>query len=230
MTRYEAIFTRRSVRQYEKEPLDAETLSKIQKILEDTKQLPGQSARFEITNADKLKGVAAPHAVLAHAADTDAALTNLGYALQDVDLYLQSSGLGSLWMGRGKPIDPQPDFRILLAFGKTNVPIRSGENDFKRRSVLEISNEAGAVARAARLAPSAANFQPWQLYFAPGKVTVKANGKGLGKLLTGKLQKIDLGIILKTVELALEHEGKVIRSITPQASGKDFSVEVTFGE
>ncbi|MDR0852191.1 MAG: nitroreductase [Clostridiales Family XIII bacterium] len=225
MTLYETIFTRRSVRQYEKEPLDAVALSEIEKYLEDAPQLAGQTAQFEIASADKLKGVAAPHAILAYSDDSDAALTNIGYVLQGVDLYLQSKGLGSLWMGQGKPVERKPDYRILLAFGKTSVPPRSSENDFKRKAVLETSNEDNAVARAARLAPSAANFQPWKLHFAPGKVSVQYNGKGIGKLFASKMQKIDLGIILKTVELALEHEGKTVQSITPKTSEQRFAIE-----
>ena len=126
----------------------------------------------------------------------------------------------------GKPAEPSADYRILLAFGKTDAPLRTGENDFKRKAVLEISNEDNAVARAARLAPSAANFQPWKLHFSPGKVTLQASGHGIGKLIVGKLQKIDLWICLKHIELALEHEGKIVTSIQSQGRGKGFFVEV----
>jgi nitroreductase len=236
MTLYETIFIRRSVRQYDSSPPDETSLSKIRQVLDSAKQLSGQSARFEIANASQLKGCAAPHAILAYAADTDIALANIGYTLQGVDLYLQSIGLGSVWMGMGKPIHPESDYRILLAFGKTSVPPRTGENEFKRQPVLQISNEDNVIARAARLAPSAVNFQPWKLHFArgtslqevQGKVTVHAKGRSIGKLLVGKLQRIDLGIILKHVELALEHEGKKVQSIVPSASGKDFSIDVAY--
>jgi hypothetical protein len=131
-------------------------------------------------------------------------------------------------MGMGKPIHPESDYRILLAFGKTSVPPRTGENEFKRQPILQISNEDNAIARAARLAPSAVNFQPWKLLFSQGKVTVHAKARNIGKLLVGKLQKIDLGIILKHVELALEHEGKKVQSIVPSARGKDFSIDVVY--
>jgi hypothetical protein len=228
MTLYETIFARRSVRQYDKIPLDEATLTEIQQVLDGAKQLPGQSARFEIVNAGKLKHCSAPHAILAYADESDSALANIGYMLQEVDLYLQSQGFGSLWTATARPKEPQEKYRILLAFGNTDSPLRGGEGDFKRKPILEISNEDNLVARAAELAPSANNLQPWKLDFTPGKVTVEFHGKGIGQLLMGKLQKIDLGIVLKHTELALEHDGKKITSITPQNNSKPFAVEVAY--
>lgn len=228
MTLYDAIFTRRSVRKYGAPPLGEAELVEIQNVLDSAKRLPGQTVRFEIANADKLKGVPSPHAVLAFSPDTDAALCNIGYTLQTLDLTLQRKGYGSLWMGMGKPADPGADYRILLAFGRTDVPLRGGEADFKRKPVAEVSNEDNTIARAARLAPSAVNFQPWKLEFTPGSVSVRYNGTGIGKLFAGKFQKIDIGILLKYVDLALEHEGKIVTGFTPSGMGKDFAVAVTY--
>lgn len=228
MNLYDTIFTRRSVRQYITAPLNDEELAEIQVVLDSAKQLPGQTARFKIVNADRLKKVAAPHAMLAYSDGTDAAMCNIGYTLETLDLYLQSKGYGSLWMGMGKPTEKGANYRILLAFGKTDVPQRSGEAEFKRKPVLEISNEDNDVARAARLAPSAVNFQPWKLEFSPGKVTVRYDGKGLGKLFAAKFQKIDLGIILKFALLALEHEEKPVVSVEPCGTGKNFAVVMSY--
>jgi hypothetical protein len=96
--------------------------------------------------------------------------------------------------------------------------------------VSDISSEDNAVARAARLAPSAVNFQPWKLEFSPGKVTVHYTPKGIGKLLAGTMQKIDVGIITKYAELALEHEGKTVIAVTPHGTGRDFRLEVAYTE
>ena len=43
----------------------------------------------------------------------------------------------------------------------------------------------------------------------------------------GNLQMIDLGIVLKSVELMLEHEGKKV-AITVRGSGKPFAAEVAY--
>ncbi|MDR3337622.1 MAG: hypothetical protein LBT16_10500 [Treponema sp.] len=228
MTLYETIFTRRSVRQYDKAPLDSTALSTVREVLDNAKQLPGQSARFDILTANFLKRCPAPQAILAFADNGAISSLNIGYTLQGVDLYLQSIGLGSVWLGSAKPAANPKDYRIILAFGKTEAPIRAGEREFKRKAVSEISNEDNAIANAARLAPSAVNFQPWKLHFTSDKVTVQSNSRGIGKLLMANFQKIDLGIVLKHIELAIEHEGKSVTAITPKEDSKTFSVEVSY--
>jgi hypothetical protein len=54
MNLYETIFTRRSVRQYENAPLSEAELADIQSALEAAPEIPGQSARFEIVEADEI--------------------------------------------------------------------------------------------------------------------------------------------------------------------------------
>jgi hypothetical protein len=229
MTMYEAIFARRSVRKFDNKPLDIATLSEIKQYADNAMQLAGQSARFEIAGADKLKGGFSPYALLAFADNKEAALINIGYTLQGVDLWLQSRGYGSIWSGMAAPKDPPADYRILLGFGHTSVPLRSGECDFKRKKLSDVSAADNAAARAARVAPSAVNFQPWKLDFAEGKVTIRTNVRGIGKILPGKLYLFDLGIVTKHVEVALEHEGKTVAAIEIRDNGKDSAAEVFYG-
>jgi hypothetical protein len=197
-------------------------------MLDETPQIPGQEATFEFVDATGIKGVAAPHAILAFCETNDAALSNIGYTLQTLDLYLQEEGLGSLWMGMPNPETTKEGYQILLAFGYTDVPMRSGEADFSRQATTKISNEDNAIAQAARLAPSAVNLQPWKLEFEPGRVTIHHTPKGILKHLIHKMQKIDIGICLKHTVLALEHEEKTVTAINPTGSGKTFAVTVEF--
>ena len=234
MTLYETIFVRRSVRKYDNNQLDEPALQEIKNYIDNAKQLPQltqslqqmQLARFEIADSGKLKGGTAPYAILAYSKDNGAALINIGYTLQGADLWLQSKGYGSIWCGMASPKESSPDFRILLGFGKTSVPLRAGENDFKRKKLAAVSNEDNVITRAARIAPSAVNFQPWRLNFADGKITIHSNVSGLGKAFPGKLYLFNLGIITKHVELAFEHEGKIIKSIDIHESGKDSFISI----
>ena len=228
MTLYETIFARRSVRQYDKTPLDEAVLSEIKNYLDSEKQVFNQSARFEIVGNEELKGGLAPHAILAYADVSYLSYVNIGYTLQGVDLYLQSIGYGSVWCGMAKPKVTTADYRILLGFGKTGVSLRNGNDDFKRKKITDISNENNMVAQAARLAPSAVNLQPWKLVFANGLVTVKTNVRGFGKVLPGRLYLFDLGIVLKHVELALEHEGKTVESFAFQGKGSAMMISVCY--
>ena len=229
MTQYETIFKRRSVRQYEMTALEDNELAEIQTLIDTIEQISGQQTRLEIVTADKVKNDIAPYYVLARCTADTLAYINAGYVLQSVDLYLQSNGYGSLWLGTAKPNESDDDFCIMLAFGKTNVPLRSGVQEFKRLSIDEISNSDNVIAQAARLAPSAMNSQPWKLDFSDGKVTIRYYGRGVSKLiLKHKLSKIDLGIVTKHIETALLFEGKYIREITPKTNGKGFEIDVIY--
>jgi hypothetical protein len=122
------------------------------------------------------------------------------------------------------PKEAEKDYCILLGFGKTDAPLRAGESEFKRKKISDISNEDNAVARAARLAPSAVNLQPWKLTFAGGKVTIHADVRGFGRVLPGRLYLFDLGIVTKHVAVALEHEGRTIAATELAGSGKNLAV------
>ena len=229
MTLYETIFARRSVRKYDMTPLDDAALAEIRAFIDATEQLDGQSVRLEIVAADKVKNDTAPHYVLAYCAANDRAYMNVGYVLQNVDLYLQSKGYGSLWLGMAKPNASSDDFCITLAFGNTDVPPRADVRDFKRLAIGEISNIDNAVTQAARLAPSAVNSQPWKLEFTDEKVAIRYFGRGITKLvLKNKLSKIDLGIATRHVVVALRNVGKTVGTITPIIDAKGFAIEVAY--
>jgi len=228
----DTIFTRRSVRKYDKTPLEESVLGSISEYLdglESTGQLSGPKAGFEIVGADKVRGPA-PHYILAYCEKDDFAYVNVGYVLQKMDLYIQSKGLGSLYLGVKKPKSASDEFCIMMAFGRTDVPFRKGEQDFSRLPMSEISNSDKLAARYARVAPSARNSQPWKLIFEDDEVTIEYFGRGMFKgIFRKKLSMIDLGIVTRHIELGLLKEGKSITSVVP-ASGPDngFSVTVSF--
>jgi nitroreductase len=228
MTKYEAIFRRRSVRKYDDTPVTDAELAVIRAYLDGVKQLPGQRVKFEIVSGGALKGGIAPYAILAYADGADAAKANIGCVLQDVDLWLQASGYGSVWCGMAKPASPAPDYRISLGFGKTSVPLRGAESDFKRKKLSEISDADNAAAQAARLAPSAVNLQPWKLSFADGEITVKASPGLAARAIPGKMYLIDLGIATRHAAVALEHEGKAVTEIDVIGSGKSSATKIKY--
>jgi hypothetical protein len=235
MTLYETITVRRSVREYTPEPLSEDELKDIGQYLNSTKQLEGAHATFKIASGDEVKGTKAPHAIFAYCPATDAEYANVGYVLEKADLYIQSKeGLGSCWLGMAKPKEKETEseeaFCIMLAFGRTNVPLRVSESEFKRLAVTQISDLLNPVASVARLAPSAMNAQPWHLRFADDKITIRLTPRGPAQLiLRKKLNKIDLGIVTRIIEEALLGEGKHILSISTKTKGKHFKIEIALG-
>ena len=227
MTLYETIFVRRSVRQYENTELPDSELRALREFIRGTNQMTGTTAHFDVVGREAVNGVA-PHYVLAYCGNSDAECANVGFVLSNIDLYLQSRDFGSLFLGVKTPIKPDPEFCIMLAFGRTAEPLRLGEEAFDRLPIGEISNLDTPVARAVRLAPSAVNSQPWKLEFSQGSVAISYFGRGLKKLILKRLNKIDVGIAARHAELALLNDGKTVESITPKASGKDFKVIIDY--
>ena len=62
-----------------------------------------------------------------------------------------------------KPKKPRNDLKnvILIGFGKSDESIYINIEDFKRKSLNEITNYPSDNLEVARLAPSAMNRQPW---------------------------------------------------------------------
>jgi nitroreductase len=232
MTLRDVIFIRRSVRKYSTDLPSKELQDEALKIAREAEALEGQKARFELAGKDSVSGGSAPCYILGYSDNTDAGLANIGYQLQKADLFLQGKGLGSIWLGGAKPkaSKDKEGFGLLLAFGKTAEPARTGEKDFTRLPVGEISNEDNPVANAVRLAPSAVNFQPWQLVFSPGKLEIKYKGRGPMKIVPAikRMNKLDVGIATRHAVLELEAEGKTILSVKPEGNGNSFSAVISY--
>jgi hypothetical protein len=133
-------------------------------------------------------------------------------------------------MAMGKPKGEwadREDYCAWLAFGRTDETARAGEGDFRRLPIGKISNQDNEVARAARLAPSGLNNQPWRLEFRENGVSVTHVPRGPMKLVTKKkVDKISLGIVACHIEIAYAHQGRLVDSVTPSTEGKGFAIEV----
>ncbi|MDR1697901.1 MAG: hypothetical protein LBR37_03195 [Erysipelotrichaceae bacterium] len=230
MDLYQTIFKRRSVRSFDFSALDNKTLKNLHNYLETIEQLVEFRASFKIATGEQIGNNKAPYFILVFAENTTAALINVGYFLAKADLYLQSLDLGSLFLGMAKPKGDSLDcFSIMMAFGKTRVPYRKDEKDFKRLLVEKISNQSNDIARAARLAPSAVNSEPWQLVFGDKSVSINYFGRGILKqLLKRKMSKIDIGIMTRYVEIALLHEGRNVLALTLNDDEDHFGVRISY--
>lgn len=229
MALYETISSRRQVRKFNMTSLETQTLDDILNCALEAGQLRGQHARIELASAERMSSKTAPYYLLGYCEDTTAAYANVGYVLQEADLYIQSMGLGSGWFMNARPKNNAEGFCIALAFGHTDIPVRSNADEFKRKPVNAVSSEDNLVSRAVRLAPSSMNSQPWKLTFKQGKVMIQDAGRGVTRLmLKNKLNKIDIGIAARHAVLALTEEGRTVTSIVPETSGKKFEIEIVY--
>lgn len=211
----EIIYKRKSTRSFDVREVGREYLRKIEEFSQKLKPLnPNIKVESKIVGFDKIKCFLpwrAPHYVVIFSEEKENFLTNVGFMYQQLDLYIQSLGLGTCWVGMGKcdsnvvECDSDKKFVIMIAFGKSDGELyRKDISEFKRKSLLEISDTNDDRLEVARLAPSAVNSQPW--YFVHNEnniIHAYCSNPGLLKgIALSQFNKIDMGIGLAQIYIA----------------------------
>ncbi len=203
----EMIDKRKSVRSFGDDPVSAEVLEKLEAFIADAKPLyPEIKVDIRVAEKENVRFYfpwKSRQLLAVFSENKPGYLENVGFILQQVDLYLQSLGIGTCWLGLGKlrSLEDAPnglDFVILMAFGHTKPDfLRTSAAQFKRKSMEEISDICDRRLEPARLAPSSTNSQPW--YFAHEGDMIHAyrdtTGEHRHKML-GYMNRIDMGIAL----------------------------------
>ena len=209
MSLEEQIYLRKSCRKYLDDEIDMDL---IHEFISTVKPLNGEiNYSYEILSRDGVKlqtGWSAPYYMALYSEKKDNYLENIGFVFQQVFLFMQSIGIGNCWVGMGSVKEKNPEFIILIAFGKSNQMTRN-ISDFKRRSLEEISDNSDERLTPARLAPSAINSQPW--YFKhtdDGFDVYQVKQNILKRQILKKLNRIDMGIALAHMYVANEKSFK----------------------
>ena len=217
---YEAIFKRKSIRDYDPTPLDSNRLEEVSKNLQSSKPLLSDiKTEFKIISPNQVTRkfrINAPHYIAAFSEAKDGYKVNVGFMLQQLDLYFSAIGLSSCWLGIPQPTkevteSSDLEFIILMSFGDSRETLyRTSVSEFNRQSLSDIADIEGAdeLLEPARLAPSAANLQNW--YFTGNKNEIHAYSAKSGFLRTivgGSYYPVNMGIALCHLKLAAEHFG-----------------------
>ena len=157
------------------------------------------------------------YCILFYSEKKDNYLQNIGYLGEQLDLYLVSKNIGTLWFGIGKPDEKELDgldFVIMIAIAKVDSIDKFRKDMFKskRKELSEIwSGESYLdIANIVRFSPSACNTQPWRVESKEKEIKVyryRKEGKR-GIMPKDKViyyNQIDIGIFLCFLELCLEH-------------------------
>ena len=223
---YETIFKRKSVREYDPTPLDGHTLAEIMAHMSALKPMYDdikiETKLVSQKDVKSLLSAKAPHYLAVFSETKDGYLTNVGFVLQQMDLFLSANGIGSCWQGMPKPTkeilnSSKFEFVILLAFGKPKEKLhRESVSEFQRKPLGEITDIKGAdeLLEPARLAPSAMNRQQW---FFTGNASTIHVYRGKSSFLTAfifeKVSKVSMGIAICHVWIAAKHFGKEVEFI-----------------
>jgi len=202
MTLNEMIYHRKSCRSFTGKPVDAEM---IERILSFKMQplYPEIKVRMEIVGRDKVKCLCpwtTPQLIAIYSDETEGYLENIGFLFQQMDLYLQTLGLGVCWLGMGRMnsktamVSEGVKFVIMLAFGHPKgEQLRHDLKGFKRKSMEQITEKFDSKLEPARLAPSAVNRQPWYFTHEGDSIHVWCSKKG---------SRLDAGIALAHLYVA----------------------------
>ncbi|MBQ6333544.1 MAG: nitroreductase [Erysipelotrichaceae bacterium] len=159
------------------------------------------------------------YCILMYSELKDNYLANIGYLGEQLDLYLVSKDIGTLWFGIGKSdekVYDGLDFVIMIAIRKIDAASKFRKDMFKskRKELDEIwkGETIEGVSEIIRFAPSACNSQPWLIENKGEELSVyryrKAGKRGIMPAnMVAFYNRIDMGIILCFLELCLSKKG-----------------------
>ena len=195
-------------------------LDNIKEFFNNTKPLiDGIKVKIRIVKEEKTNCKrGAEYCILFYSEQKQNYLQNIGYIGEQLDLYLVSQNIGTLWYGIGKIDEIIYDglsFVTMMAICK--VPQDSFRKDMfksKRKSIEDIydGTKYSDVIDIARFSPSSCNTQPWYIKGTNSKLEIyryKKEGKR-GIMPNDKVvyqNLIDIGIFIYLLGLILDENG-----------------------
>lgn len=159
------------------------------------------------------------YCILMYSENKDGYLRNIGYLGNQLDLYLVSKNIGTLWFGIGRTEEKfynGMQFVIMIAIRKISDEKKFRADMFKskRKPVTEIWEgvQIPNVTEIVRFAPSACNSQPWLVKNTDNNLSIyryKKPGKRgiMPSDMVSYYNRIDMGIFLCFLDICLEHGG-----------------------
>jgi hypothetical protein len=219
---YDMIFKRKSFhlfRNIGNEKISDEEIKDIEKEFSKLKPLV-DNIKVKI-KIEKKKSIlrGQEYCILLYSEKKDNYLQNIGYLGEQLDLYLVSKNIGTLWFGIGKTDEKELDgldFVIMILIAKVDSPDKFRKDMYKskRKELSEIwsGDSYLDIANIVRFTPSACNTQPWKVEATDKEIKVfryrKEGKRGImPKDRVIYYNQIDIGIFLCFLELCLEHNG-----------------------
>ena len=235
MNIFEAIFNRRSVRKYVMEPLEDDLLEKLQRMIDNVTILD-DSCRVEFEIIENLgkksqaKGILkaeAPYYLAVYCEDTPNAYRSAGYAAEQLVLYLTTKEIGTCYLGSGKAGEKERNGLkqfLIIAFGHAEGTLFRDMEEAHRQPMANLctyKDEPGEylkkILKAARMAPSSLNSQPWRFIVYSDRVYVfmKKEAFPQPKWFTS-MRNFDMGIMLCHIMIAAEEFWMNMETITEE--------------
>lgn len=218
---YKMIYKRKSMRKFDSElKLTKEELDAIMARVASLSPLcPDIKLSYRLLPRTETNAKWGEYCLLIYSEKQPNYLQNVGYMIEELDLYLASIDVGACWYGMGRVSKDEGEheglpYAMMIAFGKSRPEdFRADKIGFDRKELFDIWEGELALdaAEAARYSPSACNSQPWRAVCGDGNTVTlyKKCGKLdiMGRVLCSYFNPMDMGIYMRIFELALDHYG-----------------------
>lgn len=217
MSPYEAIFTRKSVRDFQKTAITEQDKAKIQEYIEALVPLyPDQKWEIQLVEEHQaISGLFRVHApmylVFYGENESEESCMNAGYLLENLLLVLHAKGISSCYQGgahiKKKWKDTELTPLMIVAIGYAEGEAERKLTEFKRKPMKKLviirepyNNDVELMLEAARLAPSAMNVQPWSFVVYHNRIHVFMETKHQ----KAPMHLVDMGICMAHLAMAAE--------------------------
>lgn len=214
---YESMEKRKSIRKYDPDlSVSPAEMAQIESFLKELRSITQAKVAFRIVPRRLTTAKWGEYCLLAYSEKQEEAWLDVGYQLEQVDLFLASLDIGACWYGMSRPDEKRHDgldYVIMLAFGKCRPgDFRQSPDEAKRKETAEIwaGDFDSAVSNLVRYAPSACNAQPWRVVSEGDTLRIyrtTAYRSIIPRFKKAFLNSIDLGIFLLFLELSLDRQG-----------------------
>ena len=224
MNMYEAIFVRKSVKKFVMEELEQTLLDQIVQFANDLPLVMDHAeVEFSIVNHmenekmnSKLLAVKAPYYFIVACDNEPDQLLNAGFLMEQITLYIASRGLGTglvthVHIKAEKVPGLKKEPVLALAFGRTKEIMYRDSRKLHRLPEKEIAvyktdvnTDVKLMVKAARLAPSYLNSQPWRLVVYDNRIHVFSKKNMLVSDLINEKKLLDVGVMIANMLLVAE--------------------------
>lgn len=222
MNLYEAIFVRKSVRNFNMDTLNPQLMDKIRTHY---REVSGMFANIDTDYAilDNRKGqqrmlslfgVKAPYYLAFYSEEAPRSMMNMGCMMEQMVLYMCSIGVATCFIGSNKVKRSQQqkdgkDLVGIVAFGKSKGPHIRKQSEAKRIPLEELCTYKEVprqwmkqLLEAARLAPSSMNSQPWRFVAYDNRIHIFSKRHSLDQLK--KWDEVNFGIMFANMMVVAE--------------------------
>lgn len=225
MNLYDAIFVRRTIKNYIMDDvIDSRVMDNLLNFMKHLSLLEEQyKVSFDIIeNIQNVKDanlglmVKAPYYLVIASKEMEGHLLNVGFVMEQISLYLTIKGIGSCSLSvpkrkLDKIINLEYPNALVMAFGKTKENVYREARKARRMNEeqicsikAEIPSNMKAMIKAARLAPSSLNSQPWRFVVYDNRIHIFARKGFMLPHLIYNTTEIDIGIMLSHMMLTSE--------------------------